>query len=108
MLVNLPGLARAKETESLEARLIVERTRMTERNIPFFVEFKEFETKLSREIGRQHGIGVVDVHGHFDVFADYKRVEMFTDEMHLTANGTRETAEAIARALAGGDNGTHG
>jgi len=38
-------LALLEETQSLEAKLIAERTRLSEGNITFFAELKEFETR---------------------------------------------------------------
>lgn len=99
MLVNLPGLCRTKPADSNEVELVVERTRVTRENFPLWAELKDFETELFQEIGFEHGMRVIDVHREFERFSGALRLELFTDEMHMTAYGTYETAAAVARAL---------
>ena len=101
VLVDLPGLCRfGVEEGSEEFRAVVERTRVTAANYPFWAELKGVMSGLFREVSRRQGVPVADAGKHFDLFTGPARVDLFTDEMHVNRRGAAEVAEAVHLALA--------
>jgi len=99
MTVNLPGLCRKQSADSGELELFVAKTRVTRLNCPLWAELKDFMTVLFRDTEREHGLRVIDVHGWLEPVAGPERLELFVDEMHMTARGTKEAAHRVAFAL---------
>jgi len=102
ILVNLPGLCRKESRDTSEYELIISRTRVTTENFDYWVEIKLFVAALLKELGREHGIQVIDVSSAFESFSGAQRIELFTDEMHFSDAGAREVANAIYQAMASG------
>lgn len=99
VLINLPGLCRDENTTSVEYRLIIGNTRVSSANYVLWVRLKRFISNLLHDLGRKHGVEVVDVHRYFEQFAELRRLELFADEMHTTKLGSEQIAQAIYRAV---------
>jgi len=103
ILVNLPGLCRERAIVPGEYEEIIRRDmHISADSFPFWIAVKSFESAFLRDLGCHHDIPVIDVHRSFEMFSGRQRVDLFTDEMHHSAQGTEQIAEAIRIALVQG------
>ena len=99
-LVDMPGLCRqGVAPDSEEFRAIVERTRVTPADFPFWADLKGVMSGLFQEVGHETGTRVIDVGRHFEAFTGPDRVALFADEMHVTKPGAEEIAKAVYQTL---------
>jgi len=95
VLINLPGLARQKDTTSVEARSAMARAGLTADNYLFYAEMKSLISEMLHDIGRQHNVPVIDVHRYYESFHDAELLSLFVDVAHTTREGSGHIAEAI-------------
>lgn len=99
-VVDLPGLCRSGvDPASEEFRAVVEQTRVTPANYPFWAEAKKLTSRLFAEAARRTGAPVIRVSSRFARFTGPGRLELFTDEVHVNRRGAAEVAEAVRQAL---------
>jgi lysophospholipase L1-like esterase len=92
VLVKLPGLCRLNASPT-ERQLVIDQTRVTPTTFRFFAELSQFVSALTKDVGQDAGLRVIDTSDDFEMFGGAERVRLFVDEMHVTAEG------AIARGV---------
>lgn len=98
-LVDLPGLCRRTGSSGEEYREVVDRTRVNDANYLFWVELKELDTAIAKEMGKKLQVPVIGVSSDFEVFSGADRANLFTDEMHLTPEGADQVARSVKKGL---------
>ena len=99
VVIALPGLCRPRDLASPAGPAIVRLASDDERLCRFWAALNEFEAKLFLDLGDDSGIPVINVREAFERFESHERTRLFTDVMHLTVTGSRETAAAVARGV---------
>ena len=100
VLVDMPGLCRpGAAPDSEEFRAVVDRTRVTPANYPFWADMKVLMSGMFSDIGREQGVRVAGVSREFDTFTGPERVDLFVDEMHPNRRGAEKVALAVERSL---------